>query len=175
MRQEIQKTLVHALFSALAQKAKGPGRIYVTGGTSAVLLGWRTSTVDIDIKLWPEPAGIFESIQAVKEKMQVSIELAAPDDFMPPLPRWEERSLFITRIATVDFFHYDFYAQALAKIERGHVRDLGDVQAMLLNGYVQPEELLRLYLMIEPALIRYPRISPAVFRSKVEAIIGPVS
>jgi hypothetical protein len=55
-----------------------------------------------------------------------NIELAAPDDFIPPLPGWEEWSIFIARRGKIDFYHYDLYAQALAKIERGHARDLAD-------------------------------------------------
>ena len=36
------------------------------------------------------------------------------------------------------FRHYDLYAQALAKVERGHARDLADVEAMLERGLVDP-------------------------------------
>ena len=46
------------------------------------------------------------------------MDLAAPDDFIPALPDWRERSVFIARHGTVEFFHYDFYAQALAKVAR---------------------------------------------------------
>jgi hypothetical protein len=34
----------------------------------------------------------------------------------------------------LSFFHYDFYSQALAKIERGHAQDIGDVRHMLAGG-----------------------------------------
>ncbi|MFZ4483451.1 MAG: hypothetical protein ACOYOL_05660, partial [Chthoniobacterales bacterium] len=67
-------------------------------------------------------------------------------------------------------YHYDPYAQALSKIERGHPRDKGDVAAMLAAGLVQPERLLALFHAIEPALIRYPAVSALGFRTEVEAL-----
>ena len=55
----------------------------------------------------------------------MNVELAAPDDFIPPLPGWRERSLHIVQQGLVDFFTLMiFYAQALAKIERGHEQEL---------------------------------------------------
>lgn len=40
------------------------------------------------------------------------------DDFIPSLPGWRDRSVFIARHGAVDFYHYDCSAQALAKVER---------------------------------------------------------
>ena len=88
---------------------------------------------------------------------------------MPALPGWRDRSAFIDRHGSVDFFHYDFYAQALAKIERGHDRDLLDIDAMHRQGLIEPERLTALFRDIEPALLRYPAIEPASFRERVEA------
>lgn len=115
--------------AALGKAVSGPGRIYLTGGATAVLYDWRQSTIDIDMKADPEPAGLFEAIVILKETLAINIELAAPDDFIPALPGWRERSLFITRSGELDFLHYDPYAQVLSKVERGHARDLQDVEA----------------------------------------------
>lgn len=99
----------------------------------------------------------------------MNIELAAPDDFLPPLPGWRTRSVFIARFGPVDFFHYDFYAQALAKIERSHEQDLVDVAAMRRERLIEPARLTALFGRIEPALIRYPAIDPPSLRDRVEA------
>lgn len=157
---------------AIGRAARGPGRVYLTGGTTAVLEGWRRSTVDADLKLDPEPPGVFEGLRRIKDDLDVNIELAAPDDFIPPLPGWQKRSRHIARHGAVDFFHYDFYGQALAKIERGHDRDLADVREMLARGLVEPAELRRLFAAIEPAMIRYPAIDADVFARKLEAVLG---
>ena len=175
MRESVQKERIGEVFIKLAQRCKSPGRVYIVGGTTAVWSGWRDSTTDIDLKLSPEPQGIFEAIRDLKDELQVNIELAAPDDFMPALPDWEARSQFIATYHNITFYHYDFYAQALSKILRSHNRDLQDVQAMLAKNLINPPELKRLYLAIEPDLIRYPAIDPQDFKHKVEAICGRIS
>ncbi len=35
----------------LAGAARGPGKVYFTGGATALLLGFREQTIDIDLKL----------------------------------------------------------------------------------------------------------------------------
>jgi hypothetical protein len=72
----------------------------------------------------------------------------------------------------VEFFHYDFALQALAKIERGHAHDLEDARKLLNGGYVKAEELNRVFLEIEPNLARYPAIDPAQFKSKLANFLG---
>ena len=171
MRAETDRAKIDAFMTALARRVKGPGRIYFTGGGTAVLHGWRDTTIDLDLKAEPEPSGFFEAIAALKDEMDLNIELASPDDFLPALPGWRDRSVFIGRHGELDFYHYDFYAQALSKIERGHARDLEDVQALLARQLVLPQRLLELFHAIEPALIRYPAVNPSFLRSAVLALI----
>jgi len=159
---------IRRLMRELGRQARGPGRIFLTGGATAVLKGWREATVDVDLKLDPEPAGIFEAIARVKDEQRLNIELASPDQFIPDPQGRLERAEFITREGVVDFFHYDFYAQALAKIERGHARDELDVQAMLRRGLIEPGQLFALFATIEPLLLRFPAIDPVAFRRRVE-------
>jgi hypothetical protein len=68
---------------------------------------------------------------------------------------------------------YDFSAQALAKLERGHGRDIADVHAMLDRGLVTRAVLRRLYETIEPSLYRYPAIDPSSLRRAVDEIAPP--
>ena len=155
----------------IGDRARGPGRIYFTGGASAVLVGWRNTTVDVDIKLDPEPAGVFGAIARAKEALNMNVELAAPDDFIPALPGWRARSVFVAQHGPVGFLHYDFHAQALAKIERGHAQDLEDVRAMGRLGLIGTSRLSRLFDAVAPDLVRYPAIDPAVFRDQVGAAV----
>ena len=158
---------VRALMRRLGDEARGPGRVYLVGGASAVLIGWRATTVDVDLKLAPEPPGAFAAIARAKEALNMNVELAAPDDFIPPLPGWQERSSHIARHGLVDFFHYDFHAQALAKIERSHAQDLRDVEAMRWLDLINAQRLIEFFDAIEPDLLRYPAIAAASFRDKV--------
>ena len=167
-RQMSDAEKVHELMRRLGEEAKGPGCVYLVGGASAVIQGWRSSTIDVDLKLDPEPPGVFDAIARAKEVLDMNIELAAPDDFVPAVPGWRERSQFIVRHGNIDFLHYDFYAQALAKIERSHQQDLGDLAAMMDRGLIEASRLLTFYETIEPNLPRFPSLDPPSFRAKVE-------
>jgi hypothetical protein len=168
MRAAANAAKIHAFMAALGSTAKSPGCIYLTGGATALLHGWRASTVDVDLKADPEPQGMFEAIAQLKDTLDVNVELAAPDQFIPALPGWRERSSFIAAHGPVEFFHYDLYSQALAKLQRGHERDVTDAQAMVARGLVEPMKLRELFASIESALVRYPGIDAAEFRAVVE-------
>ena len=163
---------VRELMRRLGEEARGPGRVYLVGGASAVLMGWREATVDVDLKLEPEPPGVFEAIARAKDVLDINVELAAPDEFIPPLPDWQARSPFITRHGAVGFHHYDFYAQALAKIERGHELDRRDVEAMHDLRLIDPDRLAGFLRSIEPGLLRYPAVDGEVLRAKVQATVA---
>lgn len=156
--------------AALGREATQEARLYFTGGVTAVLLGWRSSTIDVDVKIEPESDRLLRAMVDLKDRLQLNVELAAPDHFIPPLPGWEERSSFIGREGHLSFYHYDFSAQTLAKIERGHRQDLEDVSRMLESGVVERPELLRRFEQIEDQLHRYPAIDARSFRRRVEEI-----
>ena len=169
MRSESDQHRIESFISALGERVRGAGRIYLTGGATAVLYGWRTTTIDIDLKADPEPKGLFEAIALLKDELDVNVELASPDDFIPAPPGWRERSIFIARHGRIEFFHYDPYGQALSKLQRGHDRDLLDARSMLAQGLIQTDKLWEMYQLIEPRLLRYPAIDPPTFRRVVEA------
>jgi hypothetical protein len=168
MRAAADSAKINAFMGALGKAVKGSGRVYLTGGATALLHGWRTTTIDVDLKADPEPAGFFEAIAAIKDSLDVNVELAAPDQFIPELPGWRDRSPFIARHGAVEFHHYDLYSQALSKIERGHDRDVSDVRSMLEHRLIAKDKLWELFEAIEPGLIRYPAITPSEFRHSVE-------
>ena len=85
---------------------------------------------------------------------------------------WEERSTFITTVGRVSFYHYDLYAQALAKVERGHQQDRRDVQAMLARGLADPVKVRAYFARVEPELYRFPAIHAPSFRAAVDEAFG---
>jgi len=171
MREVVDADRVRRFMQALGEEAEIEGRVYFTGGATAVLLGWRTSTIDVDIKLVPEQDSVTRAIPRLKEALHINVELASPDQFIPPLPGWQDRSRFIERHGRASFFHYDFYAQALAKIERDHVRDREDVEQMMSLGLVDSRKALELFTAIEPDLHRYPALDARTFRRNVERVL----
>lgn len=167
MRGDTNRVKIERLMAELGRAVRSPGRVYFTGGVSAVLLGWREMTMDVDLKADPEPEGFFEALPRIKDTLDINIELAAPDHFIPTLHGWRERSEFIADEGPLAFFHYDFYSQALSKIERFHARDEADVERMLSSGLVLRPRLLELFRQIEPAMIRYPAIDPQALGQRV--------
>jgi hypothetical protein len=171
MRLSVDSQKLEQLMQALGREAQGSGCIYFTGGASALLIGWRGSTVDVDIRLDPEPPGIFQAIAKLKQDLNINIELASPQDFLPPLPGWRDRSVFIGRQGQISFYHYDFIAQALSKLSRGFDRDLRDVQAMYEQKLFSLTDLQNCFEAIAPELIRFPSLDPDRLRSRVENFI----
>ena len=167
MRAETDLAKLQAFMVALGKQVRGPGRIYLTGGATAVLHGWREMTIDVDLKPDPEPPGLFEALAVLKDQLDINVELASPDDFIPAIPGWRERSLFIARHGPVDFYHYDPYGQALSKLQRRHDRDLHDVRSMLRAKLIVRDRLREMFTLIKPQLIRYPAIDPASFEVAV--------
>ncbi|HEY2595760.1 MAG TPA: DUF6036 family nucleotidyltransferase [Chloroflexota bacterium] len=172
MRPPVDESRIRALAAELARVARQPVRIYLTGGSTAVLEGWRPATVDVDLRFEPEADELLRALPSLKESLGVNIELASPPDFIPELPGWRERSPHVFREGTVDVHHFDLYSQALSKIERGFEQDLADVRAMLARDLVKPARLSELFDAIEPQLYRYPALDPAAFRRKVDVALS---
>ena len=158
---------IRRFMRVLGAAATAEARVYFTGGATAVLHGWRESTIDVDIRPVPEHDALLRAIPRLKEQLDINVELASPDHFIPVKPGWEDRSPFVAREGHVSFHHFDLYAQALSKIERGHAQDVGDVQEMLRRGLVEREALAAYFEAIEPFLYRYPALDPPSFRRAV--------
>jgi len=159
MRRPLDPDRLRQVLDALGRACRGPGVIYLTGGATALLEGWRDATVDLDLKLDPEPEGAFAAIARLKEELEVNVELASPDDFLPQLPDWRDKSPSVGRFGPVEVRHYDLRAQALAKLARGFERDVGDVRAMLERELVTCDALRAALAEMEPRLERFPRVS----------------
>ena len=153
---------------AFGRAATGRVRVYLVGGTTAVLFGWRATTIDVDFVMRPEDDGILRAIPALKETLRVNVEIASPADFLPIPPGWEDRGTFVAQEGPVTFYHFDLHAQALAKVERGHRHDLVDVREMVSRGLVDQRRAREYFARMEPELYRFPAIDPASFRRAVE-------
>ena len=125
---------IQRLMAGLGQASRSEGRIYFTGGATAVL--------------------------------------ASPADFIPVPAGWEDRSTFVQQSGRLAFLHFDLYAQAMAKVERGHHQDIADVQAMLNRGLIDRARARAYFDRIEPELFRFPAIHPPAFHRAVEEAFG---
>jgi hypothetical protein len=149
---------------------RGSYRVYLVGGATAVLLGWRESTVDAD--LYAEQDVVFRHIQEIKERLQLNIEFARPEDFVPSLQGSGDRHVFIEAVRNVSFFHYDPYAQTFSKVVRGFAQDLQDAERFISSGMVDPALFRRLVSEVpEKAWARYPAISRQAVMQAVERFL----
>jgi hypothetical protein len=176
MRELADAARIQRFMRALGETSVDPAQVYFTGGATAVLYGWRGTTIDVDVKFVPEHDALFRAIPRLKESLQINVELAAPSDFIPVRQGWEDRSPFVATEGRLTFHHFDLYAQALSKIERGHTQDLEDVREMLRRRLVDRGQAMQYFEEIESRLYRYPAIDPVSFRSAVTEMFGsPVS
>lgn len=167
MRDPADLKRIESFMAALGDWARESSRVYLTGGATAVLHGWRASTIDVDVKFAPERDELFRAVHELKERLHLNVELASPADFIPVRNDWEERSPFITRRGSISFHHFDLCAQALAKIERNHDQDRKDVVEFLARGLVSREELTTYFEAIAPEIYRFPALDEASFRRRV--------
>jgi hypothetical protein len=139
-----------------------------------VYLGLRRQTEDIDYAL--ELAGDHQeftaAVRSLIRELDLSVEPAHPGDFIPLPTGWAERSRFIGRYGRLDVFTFDPISTALAKIERGSNRDIGDVLALVDRGVIDMAALSAAFEEIVPRLERESlRVDEADFRRKVEAFL----
>lgn len=172
MREVADAGRIRRFMRQLGTETDVAARVYFTGGATAVLLGWRDSTIDVDLTFVPEEDAIFRAIPRLKESLRVNVELASPADFIPVPAGWEDRSPYIASEGHLAFHHFDLYAQALAKVERGHMQDVEDVRAMVGRGLIDPAAAVRYFEALEPSLYRYPAIDPAAFHRAVMDLLG---
>jgi hypothetical protein len=173
MRDRLTQESLKALMRELARSAR-PGRdyrVWLVGGGTAVLEGWRESSIDAD--LVGSPDDIFRDVQALKERLRLNIEFARPEDFVPPLKGSESRHLFIETIGRVSFYHYDPYAQVLSKIVRGFARDIDDAKSFISSGMVEPAALKKLVRAVPAsAYSKYPRLSAQAVAAAVDEFLA---
>ena len=170
MANALTRETLLAFLHQLGASAHTPGRCFLTGGASALLEGWRRTTVDIDLHFEPEPAGVFEAIPGLKRELGVNVELAAPFHFVPVPAGWADRSPVVGQFGRLEVLHFDFTGQALAKLARGFTRDLDDVQAMLARGFVTAAGLRRAFQEVQPQMLRYPALDAAALGRRVAAL-----
>ncbi len=170
MRDAVDAERIERLARELGRVVPPGTRMYLTGGATAVLEGWRESTVDVDLRFEPDSDAALERIRDLKEELGVNVELASPLDFLPPLPGWQDRSRFRLRDGNLEVFDFDPYSQALSKLERGFALDLDDVRNMVESGQVDPLELLQLYEGIETELYKFPAVDPRALEAAVNQL-----
>lgn len=170
MRKPLDAGRLRRFLAALGAASSRPATAYLVGGACAVIEGWRPTTIDVDMYLEPEADDVLRAIPLLKVQLDLNVELASPLDFLPELPGWRDRSRFIAQEGSLTVREFDFYAQALSKLERGFDQDLDDVQAMLERELVSVSELERLLDAIAGELYRFPTVDGKALAASVSQL-----
>jgi hypothetical protein len=158
VREAVDRARLQRFLEELSRAARETTRLYLTGGASQLLRGLRDSTVDVDLTLDPERDEMLRAMLALKETLNLNVEIVSPAHFVPALPGWRDRCQFVEQLGQLAVHHSDPYTQALSKLERGHDRDTADVQALVREGIVDPDRLRALFAAVEGEMFRYPAI-----------------
>ena len=108
MRPPVDEARLREFARELARMTTAETRIYLTGGATAVLEGWRTSTADVDLRIEPERDALLRALPDLKNRLRINLEFASPPDFVPELPGWRERSPLVIREGSIAVCHFDF-------------------------------------------------------------------
>lgn len=170
MRADATAERVRDLLVALGRSATAGDRLYLTGGASAVLVGWRASTHDVDVSIEGDEDTLLRAISQLKDKLDVNVELASPLDFLPATPDWRERSVHVGRFGALDVYHIAFALQALSKLQRGFDGDRADVEQMLSRGLTSADEIAGALTSIAERLYRFPSVDSQRLTAAVRSL-----
>lgn len=171
VRPDADRKRLGELLEALGRSVWDPHTLYLVGGTSAIVEGWRASTRDVDVLAVPDSDELLQGIRRLKDELDINVETASPLDFLPPLEGWRDRSPWVAQHGALTVRHLDFRLQALAKVERGFDQDVADVEAMLARGLVSADALREGLAEMEPRLFRFPAVDPVRFAARLEGIL----
>jgi hypothetical protein len=146
MRESADRSRLLQVLEEIGRRFRHPGRVYLAGSAALIFEGLRAASVDVDYMAEIDPAweGEFSrTIHAIKDDLQVNLELASPADFIPLPPGWRERSPWLGRFGTVDVYGFDPYATGLTKLLRGRASDVQDLAALCTQGRIDLDELER--------------------------------
>ncbi|GAC1361812.1 MAG: hypothetical protein NVS2B12_05900 [Ktedonobacteraceae bacterium] len=174
MRPSVDKKAIESFLQQLGRTFRKAGRLYLVGGAALVHAGVRPGfTQDIDIQVGGANEGdLIISIQRLIQQMQINIEFASPQDFIPLPTQWEANAQYIGRYGQIEVFYFDFYSIALSKIERATTRDIEDVKLLVQQKRIALDELDTSYQEVLAQLGKghYPKITPERFAERYAAI-----
>lgn len=160
MRPPLNKKRLEEFMEAVGKGFQGKyARIYFAGGASLVYEGLKDITIDIDINLKETPpqeqGALLRLLNELKYKLEINIEEASPEEFIPLPSGAMDRGIFIQRRGKVDFFHFDLYSIGLSKIGRGSEKDYEDILNLLEHKKIFWKKLEEYSQEILPKLAEY--------------------
>lgn len=175
MRPTVDKAEIERFLRTFGQQYRKSGRLYIAGGAALVHAGIRSGrTQDIDIEV--TDGNMLLTVDQLKHRLHLNIEIASPKDFMPVPSQWEAMSQYVGRYGDIEVFYFDFYSIALSKIDRGTTRDLQDVQLLVQQKAIDLPTLDEAFQDVMSQMqtpqdrMRYPRFDLTAFAARYQII-----
>lgn len=175
MRPTVDKAEIERFLRTFGQQYRKPGRLYIAGGAALVHAGIRSGRTQ-DIYIEVTDGNMLFTIDQLKHRLHLNIEIASPRDFMPVPTQWEAMSQYVGRYGDIEVFYFGFYSIALSKIDRGTTRDLQDVQLLVQQKAIDLPTLdgafqdVMSQVQTSQGRMRYPRFDPTAFASHYQLI-----
>lgn len=154
-RPPVDAARIREFLEALSRRFRGNVRIFLVGGTTLVFEGYRALTVDVDIAFEVDAARHGDFVRAVRDlanELAINVEQVSPEDFIPKLPGAADRHRFVDTFGGVSVYHFDPYSTALSKVSRGRQEDFLDVERLIAEGWLDWNELERLFADVLPRM-----------------------
>lgn len=174
VRQRVDQERLRRFLTALGARLRLPVRLYLVGGTIMVDLGLRRSTVDIDYVAVTDDRraddDLERAIRSLKDDLDVNVEPASPQDFLP-VPAWaREAGRFIGQYGPLAVYHYHLPSVVIAKIARGYEQDLDDAETLLRGGHVSWQDIERTWGEMRSSPRGWVRYEPAEVERRLEGL-----
>ncbi|WP_050897209.1 hypothetical protein [Patulibacter medicamentivorans] len=91
MRPPVDVERIRALAVVLSRATRTETVLYLTGGATAVIEGWRASTVDIDLRLEPDSDEVMKALVQAKRDLDINVESASAG-LRAGASSWRDRS-----------------------------------------------------------------------------------
>lgn len=103
MRADADRARIDRLLRELGRRGQPGDRIYISGGTSAVEIGWRKFTQDVDVRIEAVDSDpLLRAIAELKDRLDVNVELTDRSiSFLPPqtgragVSIWDDTAQFL--------------------------------------------------------------------------------
>lgn len=172
MRTGLDEPKLRAFIREVGEAAQGPGRVYLVGGATALLLGVREQTVDIELKLDPEPKAIFEGIARIKERLSINGSSPRPTCSCRRSPVGESGASSSRGVGRWSSSTTTSMRKPWRRSSEVTTRTLPTPARSSGSAKSMSALLLELFGAIQPDLIRYPAIDPQDFEVRVREFCG---
>lgn len=174
MRQRADRERLARFLSEMGRGLRSPVRLYLVGGSVLIDLELRSTTLDIDFVVDAEEPGVLAEFErharALKERLQLNLEIASPADCLPAPSGVRDRSLFVRHVGLLSVYYYHLPSQVIAKAACGFEQDLDDAAALVRSQLVSWDDVEETWQEMEASPTGWLRYEPADVRRRLDQL-----